>query len=174
MTLKAIPKFERLNAVSINVYGIENKQILPLRLTGDKKEKHVNLLYLQDPRNDSISHFAWIKNLSRLVSSQLTRKEHKKYFCDRCLHYFDSSQKLQTHKVDCQSNFESEFEINDSLSSLSPPFHPPSIARPLPFLPLTLPFTPSLFPRTPLPLLFTPSPIPSSSPFHLPYSFLPP
>ncbi|KYQ53663.1 hypothetical protein ALC60_04182, partial [Trachymyrmex zeteki] len=44
MTLKDIPKFERLNMMSINVYGIENKQILPLRLTGDKKEKHINLL----------------------------------------------------------------------------------------------------------------------------------
>jgi len=54
--LKDIPKFERLNLVS-NVYGIENKQILPLRLTGNKKEKHVNMLYLQNPRNDSV-HFA--------------------------------------------------------------------------------------------------------------------
>ncbi|KYN29064.1 hypothetical protein ALC57_01510 [Trachymyrmex cornetzi] len=80
VTLKDVLKFERLNAVSINVYGIENKQILPLRLTGDKKDKHVNVLYLQDPRNDSVGHFAWIKDLSRLVSSQLTRKKHKKYF----------------------------------------------------------------------------------------------
>ncbi|KYN09494.1 hypothetical protein ALC57_18399 [Trachymyrmex cornetzi] len=83
MTLKDIPKFEHLNAVSINVYGIENEQVLPLRLTGDKKEKHVNLLYLQDPYNNVVTHFAWIKNLSRLVRSQLTRKKNKKYFCDR-------------------------------------------------------------------------------------------
>jgi len=48
MILKDISKFERLNAVSINVYGIENKQVLSLRLTDNKKEKHVNLLYLQD------------------------------------------------------------------------------------------------------------------------------
>ncbi|KYN21767.1 hypothetical protein ALC57_05868, partial [Trachymyrmex cornetzi] len=60
VTLKDIPKFERLNAVSINVYGIENKQVLPLRLTSDKKEKHVNMLYLQDLRNDVVFH-----NLSR-------------------------------------------------------------------------------------------------------------
>ncbi|KYN13220.1 hypothetical protein ALC57_14584, partial [Trachymyrmex cornetzi] len=78
--LKDIPKFERLNAVSINVYGIENGQILPLRLKSGTKEKHINL---QDPRNDSVAYFVWIKNLSRLVSSQLTRKEHKKFFCDR-------------------------------------------------------------------------------------------
>ncbi|KYN45299.1 hypothetical protein ALC56_00244 [Trachymyrmex septentrionalis] len=48
ITFKDISKFERLNAVSINVHGIENKQIFPLWLTSDKKEKHVNLLYLQD------------------------------------------------------------------------------------------------------------------------------
>jgi len=34
--------------MSINVYGIENKQVLPLRQADDKKKKHVNLLYLQD------------------------------------------------------------------------------------------------------------------------------
>ena len=71
VTLKDIYKFERLNAVSINVYGIENKQILPLRLTNEKKKKHVNVLYVQDPRN-GVGHFAWIKNLSRLVSSQIS------------------------------------------------------------------------------------------------------
>jgi len=47
MTLKDIPKFERLNVVSINVYGIENGQVLTLWFTDDKKEKHVNLLYLE-------------------------------------------------------------------------------------------------------------------------------
>ena len=49
----------------VDVYGIENKQVL-LRLT-DKKKKHVNLLYLQDSHN--LGHFACIKNLSRLMSS---------------------------------------------------------------------------------------------------------
>ncbi|KYN43896.1 hypothetical protein ALC56_01631 [Trachymyrmex septentrionalis] len=102
MTLKNIHKFERLNAVSINVYGIENKQVLPLRLISDKKEKHVNVLYIQDPRDDGIGHFAWTKNLSRLVSWQLSKKEHKKYFCDRCLHYFNTNEKLQLHTMDCQ------------------------------------------------------------------------
>ncbi|KYN18063.1 hypothetical protein ALC57_09637 [Trachymyrmex cornetzi] len=103
MILKGINKFERLNAMSINVYGIENKQVLPLRLTSDKKEKHINVLYLQDPRNDGIGHFAWIKNLSRLVSSQLSRQKNKKFFCDRCLHYFSTSVKLHSHTMDCRN-----------------------------------------------------------------------
>ncbi|KYM84281.1 hypothetical protein ALC53_05374 [Atta colombica] len=42
--------------------------------------------------------FPWslyIKNLSRLVSSQITRKKNKKFFCDH------SCEKLQLHEVDC-------------------------------------------------------------------------
>ncbi|XP_036146242.1 uncharacterized protein LOC118646754 [Monomorium pharaonis] len=77
-------------------------KILPLRFSTDKKEKHVNLLYMQNPREDSVGHFVWIKNLSRLVSSQLSKKEHKKYICDRCLHYFSSCERLQSRAVDCQ------------------------------------------------------------------------
>jgi len=86
MTLKDITKFERLNNVSINIYGIEEQKVLPIRLTDPiwltdtKREKHVNLLYVQD---DNEEHFAWIKNLSRLVSSQLNKYGHKNYFCDR-------------------------------------------------------------------------------------------
>ncbi|KYM81444.1 hypothetical protein ALC53_08212 [Atta colombica] len=102
ITFKNISKFKWLNIVSINVYGIENKQVLPLRLTDDKKEEHINLLYLQDSHNDNLNHFTCIKNLSRLVSSQITRKKKKKFFCDRCLHYFGSCKKLQLHEVDCQ------------------------------------------------------------------------
>jgi len=38
MTLKNIGKFEQhLNNVSINVYGIEEHKILPLRLTDNKR-----------------------------------------------------------------------------------------------------------------------------------------
>ncbi|XP_077275837.1 uncharacterized protein LOC143904786 [Temnothorax americanus] len=105
MTLKQIKKFERLNDISINVYTIEGEKtpnVLPIRLTDLKREKHVNLLYVQDPRDDNVGHFAWIKNLSRLVSSQLSRYDGRKYFCDRCLHYFHLSEKLEAHGVDCR------------------------------------------------------------------------
>ena len=86
MTLNQIKKFENVNNISINVYSIEkNKElaILPIRLTDQKREKHVNLLYVEDPRDANIGHFAWIKNLSRLISSQLSMHHGRKYFCDR-------------------------------------------------------------------------------------------
>ncbi|KYN05093.1 hypothetical protein ALC62_04016 [Cyphomyrmex costatus] len=61
-------------------------------------EKHVNLLYMQD---GDTGHFVTIKHLSRLVGSQLSKKEHKKFFYDRCLHYFSSNEKLEIHSEDC-------------------------------------------------------------------------
>ncbi|XP_011858698.1 PREDICTED: uncharacterized protein LOC105556224 [Vollenhovia emeryi] len=104
MTLNQVKKFEQLNNISINVYSVEKKKectVVPLRVTDEKKEKHVNLLYLQDQEDAEVGHFVWVKNLSRLVSSQLSKKEHKKHICDRCLHYFSSNIKLQAHIVDC-------------------------------------------------------------------------
>ena len=85
MTLSQIKKFEPLNDISINVYTIEGEKtpiVLPIRLTDRKREKHVNLLYVQDPRDDNVGLFAWIKN-QPLVSSQLSRHYGRKYFCDR-------------------------------------------------------------------------------------------
>ena len=49
MTLKDISRFEHLNAVLSNVYGIKNGQVHRLRLISDKRD--VNVLYLPDPLN---------------------------------------------------------------------------------------------------------------------------
>jgi len=81
MTLNQIKKFELLNGISINVYTMEDKNIVPIRLCEHKKDKHVNLLYIQESQD--IGHFVWIKNLSRLVTSQLSKHNGKKYICDR-------------------------------------------------------------------------------------------
>ncbi|XP_077282310.1 uncharacterized protein LOC143908499 [Temnothorax americanus] len=114
--LKKVGKFERQNDVSINVFttrdeiekkakfgrGADDNAIVPLRLTDDKRDRHVNLLYLRDTlRGVNRGHFAWIKNLSRLVNSQLTAKRCAKHVCDRCLHYFYTQEKLAAHSVDC-------------------------------------------------------------------------
>jgi len=95
MTLNQIKKFENLNGISINVYCIEKKKelsILPIRLTEKKTDKHVNLLYVQN--DDDVGHFAWIKNLSRLVSSQLSKHKSKKFFCDRYVYIFNKNYKI--------------------------------------------------------------------------------
>ncbi|EZA58477.1 hypothetical protein X777_01098, partial [Ooceraea biroi] len=80
----------------------EKLTAVPIRLTDEKKTKYVNLLYMQDPQDNGLGHFACIKNLSRLVSSQLSKKNGQKYICDRCLHYFYTNEKLEAHTADCQ------------------------------------------------------------------------
>ena len=121
MDPKQINKFEKQNDVSINVYYLKKKgkifNILPRHLTSCKKEKHVNLLLVeshyvdkdeeeeeeQEESNDIVfkNHYVWIKNLSRLVRSQVSAYEHKSYICDRCLHFFWSNEKLAKHAIDC-------------------------------------------------------------------------
>ncbi|XP_043276076.1 uncharacterized protein [Venturia canescens] len=101
MSLDQIKKFENLNDISINVYSAPNNVVQPIRLSKQKKVKHINLLYIEDVMDVNMGHFAWIKNLSMLVSKQLSAHNGRKYICDRCLHYFSSHEKLQSHEVDC-------------------------------------------------------------------------
>ena len=50
MTLSQIKKFENLNNISINIYEKQKEMtIFPLRFTDMKSDKHVNLLYVQNP-----------------------------------------------------------------------------------------------------------------------------
>jgi len=92
--------FEELNNLSINVYGLEGNSIIgPLHFTSFRKEIHVNLLYLEDGEK---TYYSWIRNLSRLVSSQLSKHEKRKYLCDGCLLYFSCQSKLDEHlEQDC-------------------------------------------------------------------------
>ncbi|XP_025264481.1 uncharacterized protein LOC112637930 [Camponotus floridanus] len=104
---------ERLNDISVNVYTVGERRrgkdggggirIVPLRLTNQKRERHVNLLYLSDATREgnAVGHFACIRNLSRLISSQLSKRQHRTHVCDRCMHYFRTSEKLSAHNEDC-------------------------------------------------------------------------
>ena len=50
-----------------------------------------------------IYHFSWIKNLSRLISSQVTRNEHKILICNRCLCHFKLVKSFQRHRLTGQN-----------------------------------------------------------------------
>ena len=93
----------------------------PLHVTSEKKNQHVNLLLVQDHYVDEKEeeeeegkkhddeeyelpgfHYVWIKDLSCLVSTQLSKRGHKHYICDRCLHYLRTEEKLVAHENDCK------------------------------------------------------------------------
>jgi len=87
VTVNQIKKFELANNILINVYIEKENSIVPICLSEQKRDKHVNLLYMED--GNSVGHFAWIKNLSRLVSSQLSKHKNQKYICDRYVNIFN-------------------------------------------------------------------------------------
>lgn len=106
--LKDVHKFEKLNDISINVFGLEydsesrkNKVIGPLHFTKCRKPTHINLLYITNV-NNNINHYCYIKNLSRLVSNQINDHHATIYICDGCLLYFQTRERLNDHQqLDC-------------------------------------------------------------------------
>ncbi|XP_076660314.1 uncharacterized protein LOC143363634 [Halictus rubicundus] len=99
MSFKDIRKFERVNDISVNVFEWVRKKCETLHLTEKKRSKHVNLLLLRG--GNSHHHYACIRNLSLLLSSQLSKDSDLMYICDRCMQYFPSQERLDVHTVDC-------------------------------------------------------------------------
>lgn len=74
--VKDVKKFEKLNSnISINLYMYDEKKknVSTLRMTRAIKQHHIHLLLLV--RGD-ISHYCWIKSMSRLLSSQISCSAH--------------------------------------------------------------------------------------------------
>ena len=116
INLYDVKKFEKMNGLNINIYGIdltENRkkdEIVPLYLSNAKKSDKavIHLLMIENTENqfqdenESVCHFSFIKNLSRLVSTQITRNEHKLFLCDRCLCHFAIDKSFLNHREDCE------------------------------------------------------------------------
>ena len=92
--LSDITQFENLNEnISVNVFGFE-KVIYPLRLfKGQKRDHEINLLLIAD-EVEEIKHFCLMKNMSRLVSKQISKHNGSKEICFRCFNTFPSKDKF--------------------------------------------------------------------------------
>ena len=97
--LKDIHKFENNNNVNINVFSFddETKKVYTLRLSKTNYEETINLFLYNE-------HYGVVKDLSRLVSGQLNKQDHKKHICLRCLNHFKSSESLEKHLELCQNH----------------------------------------------------------------------
>lgn len=68
--------------------------------TKQKRARHVNMLLFDDGVK---SHYCLIKNLSRLVNSQVTSKNRAKHLCDGCLISFSTQDCFNRHLLeDCK------------------------------------------------------------------------
>lgn len=128
--LKDISKFEQMNKLTINVFSIDlsKKEILPVCLSKNEYSSPINLLMIplnevdteiDESSSDTDSessqmnnksvvaqrqqfHFAYIKNLSKLVNKQIGSEKNKVWLCERCLLHFSTQRILEKHKIDCK------------------------------------------------------------------------
>ena len=106
---KDIDRFERNNDISVNVLGLVGKDIVTLRKTKEKKERHVILFKLQTSKT---SHFALVKNLNRLWFGVDSKHRSQRQVCDGCLNSFASKITFQQHQ---------EFCVHDGVRAVLPP-----------------------------------------------------
>ena len=97
-----IPKFERRNNMTINVFGYDacNKAIYPIRVVSTSNTNHADLLLISEGEKQ---HYCLIRNFSRLVGSQISKHDGRMYFCKFCLHGFSRIDLLESHEPDCSS-----------------------------------------------------------------------
>ena len=103
VTLKDIPKVEKQNNLTINVFGYSQQAgIHPLYLTNDLDHEPINLLLLTEVKDGKIiSHYSWVKDFNRLCQDQ-TRHKERKHFCLRCISPHSSERTLQDHLIYCR------------------------------------------------------------------------
>ena len=98
MEVDKIDRFEKNNSnISVNVFYL-NGSVQPLRISEVERERNIDLLLIEE---DGKKHYYLIKNLSRLLSKQVTKHDGASVFCRRCLNHFPNNEKLEVHKEYC-------------------------------------------------------------------------
>ena len=100
VSLKDIDKFENQNpTISITVFGYEEKGVCPLRNSANTDREHNIILILIE--EEGVNHYCLVKNVSRLLSSQVSNHKEKHHFCVRCLNAFWTHKSLNKHLEYC-------------------------------------------------------------------------
>ena len=104
---RVFKKFEKNNDVSLLVFEHEydknNTYIIPLYVPTGRREKVVRLFFLKN-QDGTESHYCVVKDMSRLVTSQASKKKKKKYVCDFCLNVFGLQKLLKGHTEYCSKH----------------------------------------------------------------------
>ena len=103
VSLKDIDKFENQNqSIYITVFGYDGKSVYPLRNSNNVDREHkIRLMLIEE---DGVKHYCLIKNISALLSSQVSKHNGKHHFCDRCLNPFRCEESLNKHLEYCSNH----------------------------------------------------------------------
>ena len=135
VSIKDIGRFETRNNISVNILGLDGKDIYILR-KGGRNGKEINLLMISEGPTDpasgnGINHYTAIKSLSRLLSGKNSNTKHKQHFCINCLQGFTQESSRDQHQVYCEDNESvrvempkqgSTIEFKDGQSQFKVPF----------------------------------------------------
>ena len=104
VSFEDINKFEKQNpTISIKVFGYEGKSSHPLRIS-DCNDRHHNIILMLTEKG-GVKHYCLVKDVSRLLSSQVSNHNGEHHFCLRCLNPFWCQESLNKHQEYC-SNYE--------------------------------------------------------------------
>ena len=97
VSLKDLNKFEKQNpSISITVLGYERKRVYPLRNSANTGRDYDVILMLIE--EGGVKHYFLVKDLSRLLSSQVSNHDGKHHFHLRYLNPFWCLESLNKHQ----------------------------------------------------------------------------
>ena len=105
VSLKDIDKFEKQNpTISSTVFSYNEKnKVFPLRVSEYVYTREVNIVLMLIEKN-GVKHYTWVKNISRLLSTQVSNHNGKHHFCLRCLNPFWTHKSLEKHLEYCSNH----------------------------------------------------------------------
>ena len=101
VSLNKIDKFEKQNPFAVNVFGIEGEKVYPLRISEEREKQVIDLLLIS---KGETTNYCWVKNKSRLLSSQTSKHKSSRFFCDKCINHFPNKPALDKHLKYCSNN----------------------------------------------------------------------
>jgi len=69
-------KIEKGNYININVFGCENDRLYPIRMSEEKYNDHMEVLYIKEGEK---SLYVYIKDCNRLMQSFTNHKDTKHF-----------------------------------------------------------------------------------------------
>ena len=97
VSIKDIPKIEKMNNISINVFGYETNSTFPIFISENQADNPLNLLLIS---KEEKRHYVYIKDFNRFMYNK-TKHNCKKHFCIHCLQCFNTEEILNNHLENC-------------------------------------------------------------------------
>lgn len=100
-----IDRFEKQNGCGVCVIRYSEREGFSIHRVPKidvDKSKIIDPLLIAD--EDDNTHYCWIKDISKLLSHQVTNHNGKRYFCRRCLNSFKTEKSLGLHLELCKNH----------------------------------------------------------------------